>query len=143
MLLFSACAILAIIFNVRYLLKEKKRKAAPICALCVAVLILALGLGPLLNGGFSLLSEKEVEAIEITGTIEDMQPVNYFTIPIFRGESCDYGPTDKWYEASGVEFTINGVKCKCKRKGDLQIGDEVTVKYLSKSGYILSIFEIS
>ena len=96
---------------------------------------LCMEVGALLNGGIYLRDEKETDAIEMHGEISDIRGLEEFTFPVVKGD-YDY---DK---VNGYEFIIDGVHCKAVRKGSLEVGDYVTVKYLPKSGYILYIAEI-
>ncbi|MDE7253854.1 MAG: hypothetical protein K2O32_13050 [Acetatifactor sp.] len=97
-----------------------------------AGVLVCMLIGVLLNGGIYLRDEKETDAVEIQGEISNIRGLGSFSFPVVKG---DY-EHDK---VNGYEFIIDGVHCKAVRKGSLEVGDYVTVKYLPKSGYVLYI----
>ena len=77
-----------------------------------------------------------------------------FVGPLFYADNtADYSNDAKWgeieldesgktkYATGTVTYTVDGVELKGMAKGTLEAGDEVTVTYLPKSGYVLSIEE--
>ena len=89
-------------------------------------LLFSTGIGPLLNGGMYLFVEKETDAVEISGTITQIKGLDYSTLPTM----------------GGARFIIDHIPCTVMRKEGFEVGDEVTVVYLPKSGYVLSIMKI-
>ena len=100
----------------------------------VTVNLFSHGMGRLMNGGAYLLVEKPFDAIEVTGTISEIKTLNEF-IMIPTKEYYDYDSGEK----TSYGFTVDGIEIKSFGKGKFQEGDEVTVLYLPKSGYLLSI----
>ena len=94
--------------------------------LAVAVIMISI----LLQGGIHLLYERPGSAITVEGTIGEIDRLNAFqnTRYIFQDES-----------SSGYRFTVDGVTCTGIARGTLNVGDEATITYLPKSGFILSI----
>ncbi len=87
-----------------------------------------------MHGGIHLYYEKETDAMELQGEITNVKGLGEFVFPTVKDGY-------RHEEKNGYEFTINGVKCMAVRKGSLEVGDYVTVRYLPKSGYILYIAE--
>lgn len=94
--------------------------------LAVAVIMISI----LLQGGIHLIYERPVSAVTVEGTIGELDRLNSFqnTRYIFRDES-----------SSGYRFTVDDVTCTGIAKGTLNVGDEVTMTYLPRSRFILSI----
>ncbi|MDD5864184.1 MAG: hypothetical protein PUD80_06100 [Firmicutes bacterium] len=84
----------------------------------------------LLRGGIHLVYERPRSAVSVEGTIEEIDRLNAFqnTRYIFNDEN-----------SNGYRYTVGGVTCTGIAKGTLNVGDMVTVTYLPKSGFILSI----
>ena len=102
--------------------------------LMVPVFLLSLNIGTLAHGGIYLATEKETDAVEIHGTIEHIERMNEWCFPKMKGY-CVYERDG----SNGICFTIDGVKYQCPSMGDFRVGDRVTVVYLPKSKYILSL----
>ena len=98
------------------------------------MLVVAVILGNILfsSSGCYLISERPGDAVTTQGTIEQIQPLGIFESPKYtsNGES-----------SNGYAITIDGVSCTAMAQGTLEVGDEVTVTYLPKSGFVLSIEE--
>jgi len=93
---------------------------------------LCMNAGRLLHGGIHLIYEKESDAVEVQGKILEIKELGRYSFPELETE----------YESSetnGVQFLIDGVECTAVTRGALEVGDNVTVTFLPKSGYILSI----
>lgn len=103
--------------------------------LSILSFFIIMNVGRLIHGGMYLKNEKESDAVEMQGEIANIEGLGRFSFPELKS-AYGYGDTN------GVQFTINGIQCKASVKGDLEVGDYVTVVYLPKSGYILSISEI-
>ena len=100
----------------------------------VAMLIVAVLLGKNLvtGGGIHLVYERPEAAVTVEGTVEEVKANSIWSGLRYTA----YGES-----SSGYEYTINGETMKGMAKGTLEPGDEVTVTYLPKSGFVLSIEE--
>lgn len=107
---------------------NKKEVVKFICVLSVFILFFTVNAGRLLYGGIYLTFERATDCEVLEGEIEDVQNVNNFLFPI----------TDS---GEAVRFSIQGKECTAFSLGDFQVGDYVTVKYLPRSKYVLSIKE--
>ena len=94
----------------------------------------AYNFGHLFYGGIYLISETENDANTITGEIENITELSRFVFPHLK-TGFDSG------RSIGVCVTIDEQKYTFVTKGDLEIGDTVTIKYLPKSRYILDIYK--
>ena len=101
--------------------------------LCIYSVIMSIG--ELTNGGLEMIIEKEDDAVEIRGKIQNIHNIGKFELPLFN---LEYG----YGESSGVEITIEGVVVKGPGciLNYVKTDDTVTIVYLPKSGYILSIY---
>ncbi len=86
----------------------------------------------LISSGIYLISEKESDAIEIHGTIEEIYGLDDLEFPRLKSEHGRGEP-------NGVCFVINDIKCKAITRGDFKVGDTVIIQYLPKSKYVLAI----
>lgn len=93
---------------------------------------LCMNLGRVLHGGIHLICEKEEHAVELQGEILEIKPLGKFSFPELKTE---YG----YEKANGVQFIVNGIACSAPIQGSINVGDYVTIVYLPKSGYVLSI----
>lgn len=105
-----------------------------VLVLLVCGFFLCMNVGRLLHGGIHLIYEREADAIELQGEISEIRGLGRFSFPELESE---YG----YGETNGVQFTIDGIECSAIVQGSLEVGDQVIVVYLPKSGYILSIAE--
>ena len=99
-----------------------------------AMLVVAVLLGKNLitGGGIHLVTERPEAAVTVEGTLEEVKANS-----IWNGlRYSAYGES-----SSGYTYTVNGQTLKGMAKGTLEAGDEVTVTYLPKSGFVLSIEE--
>lgn len=107
-----------------------------IVAVCGIVLNTVLFIYPsflsLSNGGIHMLWEKEDEAIERSGTIEDIIYPSQ-RIPTYKGE---YGDSPLPF---GVDITIDGETYFMPYIEEIDEGEKVVFTYLPKSEFILSI----
>lgn len=101
-------------------------------AVLVCGFFLFMNVGRLLHGGIHLIYERESDAVELQGKIVEIKELGRYSFPEIKTE---YG----YGETNGVRFIIDGVECTAVTKGNLAVGDDVTVIYLPRSGYILSI----
>ncbi len=110
-----------------------------ITVMCFCVFNICMNIGILAHGGIQLFSEKETDAVKIQGQIVSIEGLDMFSFPHFKTE---YGYTQLKAgngSANGVQFTIDGIRCQASTDGGFQVGDNVTVEYLPKSRFILSI----
>lgn len=125
--------------TLRFVLSLKKQslyeKVIFLLAILVSVFFLRMDGGILLHGGIHLLTERESDAIEMQGYISEIERLDRYSFPNLDSEY-------KQDEVNGAEFTIDGIQCKAIAKGNLEVGDYVTVKYLPKSGFVLHISKL-
>ena len=100
--------------------------------LIVICILLAICAGPLFNGGFHLIYEREDDAVSACGTIEKIGDY-----PALFGNSSKY--TTEYGTTFGNRLVINGKTFQIVTSGELKVGDEVKFRYLPNSGYILEI----
>lgn len=98
------------------------------------ILLAAILVSSLLHGGIHLIYERADDAVTVTGTIEDIQKRSALSGTRYTA----YGES-----GSGYDYTIDGITCTGMAIGTLEAGDEVTVTYLPKSGFVLSIEEVT
>lgn len=140
-LLILIAAVCAIIYATGILIKHTSKKEFRLEILLKVIVFYLVGSffvclngGRLLNGGIMLISEKESSAVTIEGTITAVEDLGKFSFPELKTE---YG----YSRSNGVLITVGGKRCKASTLGQFEIGDSVSVFYLPKSGYILSITE--
>ena len=92
----------------------------------VFVLFFIINASRLLYGGIYLIFERVSDAVVIEGEIQYIEEVDNFLFPII-----DSG--------NAVEFSIQGKECTAISQGDFQVGDNVIIRYLPHSKYVLSI----
>lgn len=85
-----------------------------------------------ISSGVYLMFEQESDAVEIVGVIDEIYSMNDLEFPRLKSNY------DKGTE-NGVCFVIDGVRCKAIRCGDFKVGDQVKVRYLPQSTFVLSI----
>lgn len=103
-----------------------------VLALLVCGFFFLLNIGRLFHGGFYLVAERENDAVIMQGAISDINDLNRFSFPELKNVYRDGQP-------NGAQLVINGITCIAISSGDLEVGDFVTVTYLPRSKYILSI----
>ena len=113
----------------------KPNDVVKLILLLLVCVILSFGkISILANGGLQLLNESESDAIILEGEIQEVVEIGGYFFPNFGS---------KYDEASnGFNLTINGTKCTMPIKGEFDVGDDVRVSYLPRSGYVLSIEKI-
>ena len=84
------------------------------------------------SGSWHLAHEWPKAAVTEEGTLETVTANS-----VWSGNRYNYNGESSY----GYTYTINGRTLKGMAKGTLEPGDEVTVTYLPKSGYVLSIEE--
>ena len=99
-----------------------------------AMLIVAVLLGRNLiaGGGIHLTYERPKAAVTMVGTVEEVKADSIWTGVRYSA----YGES-----SSGYTYIIDGQELTGMARGTLEPGDEVTVTYLPKSGFVLSIEE--
>lgn len=95
--------------------------------------LLCMNAGRLLHGGIHLIYERESNAVELQGEILEIRELGRYSFPELKTE---YGHD----VTNGIQFLIDGVECTAITRGTLAVGDKVTVIFLPRSGYILSIY---
>ena len=84
------------------------------------------------SGSFHLIYERPKAAVTVEGTLESVKAGS-----VWSGIRYTYEGENTY----GYTYTVDGVELKGMAKGTLEAGDEVTVTYLPKSGYVLAIEE--
>lgn len=105
---------------------NKKEIIKFVFLLSIFILFFIVNVGRLLYGGIYLTFERVSDCKILEGEIQDIKEVDNFLFPII-----DSG--------KAVRFLIQGKECTAISQGDFQIGDYVTIKYLPRSRYVLSI----
>ena len=101
-----------------------------VIAILFSLLLIIINVNILRNGGFYLSMEKEWEAKQTGGIIEDVKEVSL----VNKG----YPDNDNHY-SRGTVVIVEGQRFYMMTSGNLKIGDRVIVKYLPKSKYVLEI----
>ncbi len=91
-----------------------------------------LGKNLITGGGIHLTYERPKAAVTVEGTLESVQPLSAWSGIRYMA----YGES-----SSGYEYTIGDLNLTGMAKGTLEAGDAVSVTYLPKSGFVLSIEE--
>lgn len=114
-----------------------KEVCASILVSAIAIFFVVWNSLILYNGGFALFTERNEDALVMTGEITEMEDVSTF---VFSYTSTDYGSGD----SAGSRLTVNGIELKGPGVigTSFDVGDTVTVIYMPKSGYIVSIHEL-
>ena len=99
--------------------------------LVVILFLMMYEIIPLSRGGIYLLSEKENDAIEITGEIEST-----FELHFIGHMKYDV----KQNQGMGEGIVIDGTKYYLMTYGDYKEGDRVTIKVLPKSKLVLELY---
>lgn len=99
-------------------------------SLCVLLFLIVVNLIPLARGGVFLLIEKESDAEQIIGTIED-------TIEIGSIGGAKYRVNQN--HGYGEAIVVDGKKYYLVNYGDFQIGDDVELEVLPRSRFVLQI----
>jgi len=81
---------------------------------------------------FHLIYERPKAAVTVEGTLEQVKAGS-----VWSGIRYTYEGQNTY----GYTYTIDGLELKGMAQGTLEPGEEVTVTYLPKSGYVLSIEE--
>ena len=96
----------------------------------------SLNIGRLLHGGIYLITEREEDAVEISGTISSIENLSRFSFPELNKEYRSVQP-------NGAKIMVGDIPCVATSSGDFAVGDYVTVLYLPQSKYVLSIEKVS
>lgn len=92
--------------------------------------LISVNIPPLARGGYCLFFEKEKDAVEIVGVIEET-----FELPWFGGSKYDVEQN----QGNGEGIVINGIKYYLVTYGDYEKGDFVSIKVLPKSKLVLEM----
>lgn len=134
--LFSISILISAVSNFIGVMLQRKVCSRDVVSFMLVVIVccffLCMNIGRMLHGGIHLIYERESDAIELQGIIEEIEELDRFSFPELKTE---YG----YNETNGVKVLINGVECIAVTKGTLDIGDNVIVTFLPQSRYILSI----
>ena len=84
------------------------------------------------GGGIHLAYERPKAAVTVEGTLDTVKPLSAWNGIRYMA----YGEN-----SSGYEYTIGNLTLTGMAKGTLEPGDEVSVTYLPKSGFVLTIEE--
>lgn len=106
-----------------------------ITSLVLVLFLLVVGSGPLFIGGFHLIYEREDDAEVYQGTIEKIEEY-----PTIIANSSKY--TTEYGTTFGNRLTIDGQIYNIVTSGEFEVGDEVFIRFLPNSRYILEITEI-
>lgn len=109
------------------------RRAAVIFLLLVllaVVMVLTLVQG----GGIHLLTEGAGDGLTVSGTISDIQKGNPFLNPRYSA----YGEMSSGYRVT-LTTDAGDITVTTMARGDLAVGEKVTVTYLPKSGFALAV----
>ena len=100
----------------------------------VAMVVIAVLLGRnlLVGGGVHLVYERSDDAVTVEGTLESVEACSILSGVRYTA----YGEN-----SSGYEYVIDGQTLTGMAKGTLEAGDQVTVTYLPRSGFVLAIEE--
>ena len=107
--------------------------SASVVLFIALLLVGAIMIATLFNGGIHLIYERPDDAVTVEGTIEDIQSCSILTSP-------KYFTTAE--NANGYKLTVGDTTCVIHSIGTLEVGQQVTVTYLPKSGFVLEITEV-
>ena len=107
---------------------NKKEIIKFVLILGVFIMFFVINASRLLFGGIYLIFERVPDSVILEGEIQAIVEVDNFEFPII-----DSG--------NAVRFIIQGKECTAISRGDFQVGDYVTIRYLPRSKYVLSIKE--
>ena len=93
--------------------------------------------GRLLNGGVYLLREKAAAAITYEGTVAEISPYDQYSFPNISAYHTDESEISP--NLYGCRIVVDNLVLKAPDSGTLRAGDHVSVTFLPKSMYILSI----
>ena len=135
---FCLFLLLSILVNIyKILLAVKKGSELPqdeivknVIGIAIVVILIVLNAIPLIRGGVFLICERENDAITVSGTID-----NTVELPSFGG--AKYGVEQN--HGHGEAIVIDGVRYFLVTFGEFKQGDQVLVKVLPKSRFILEI----
>lgn len=111
-------------------LKSVKSNAKTLVFLAACLFLMIVNLVVLLRGGIFLLSEKETDAVEISGVIEQTVEIDWIT-------GGKYGTENN--NGRGEALIVDGKKYYLATYGDLKAGDSVVMSVLPRSGFVLKI----
>ena len=110
-----------------------ERKFALIFFFVAFVYVVIINIIPLVRGGIYLLFEKEDDAVSISGIVEEKGELDDYSGGIYTryGVNANRG--------RGEFLVVNGRKYYMMTYGNVKIGDNVIMKVLPKSGFVLSL----
>jgi len=101
-----------------------------ILVLCIFIYLFAVNIIPLTRGGIFLLFEKERNQIQISGQIEDT-----INLPSFGGQKYRVDNNNGY----GQAVVVNGERYYLSSYGEAKVGDEVYLKVLPRSRFVLQM----
>lgn len=101
-----------------------------IIVMIFCVFLLSVNIAPLTSGGIHLISEKETDAVYTQGIIQSIEQLNQYSSPKYQ---TDYGTT------FGAKVNIDGDIYNIITVEEFTVGDNVKIKYLPKSKFILEM----
>lgn len=132
-LLFLATGWLGILRDILSQREKKNQLQIGKWLFCVVILsfLSSIHIRTLSSGSVWLILERPEHAEITTGILEASEQYG-----VMNGHKYS---TDSQGTQFGCRITVNGEEYHVVTTGDLQIGDEVTVTYLPRSGYVLYI----
>ena len=113
--------------------------------LLTGIFLIRMEAGILLNGGIYLFKENETVSVTVEGIVEEITPYSqfsFYSLPNIIKYHNEYGTERLSDVIHGCRIVVDNTVLKAPEKGTLSPGDRVTVTFLPKSGYILSINKI-
>ena len=141
LLFFSFTALRGAVFYLKDIItKGLSAESAAMFLVCFLIWLFFFRImaGYLYNGGIYLLREKEEASITTEGTVEEIIPFDEFSFPNIRSYHHEYG-SETYSNTYGCRIVVDDLILKAPDSGPLSPGDHVSVTYLPKSGFILSI----
>ena len=101
--------------------------------------LFSVNVGRLCHGGWQLFSEKETDAVIVSGVIVEIKENDRFTFAELGSHYKQYKNTP----LNGISVVIDGLLLYAVSPDEFQVGDKVIIKYLPKAKYILEIVSCS
>ncbi len=118
-------SVISVCKTIRFTSFEKSSLLKEFAIVIGFLLLLSINIVRLSNGGFWLLFENESDSITTQGEISSIEEISTIRFPNINGY--------------GKEITIDGEQYISMHFDEFEIGDYVTIRYLPRSKYVLSI----